>query len=153
MIEIKGELFDWIDKGIICITTNSVVKNNGCAVMGGGCAAEAKNRWPGCDRQLGNWITIEGNRVGQFSDDGKMMFISFPTKYHWKDPSDIELIRKSCNELKGLMDMFPEMKDKPVVIPRPGCGCGRLKWDDVRVVMQEILTDDRYMIISREGED
>lgn len=38
----------------VCITTNGIVKKNGCAVMGAGIAKEANMRFSGLARNLGN---------------------------------------------------------------------------------------------------
>ena len=48
---------------IRCITTNGYVKPNGCAVMGRGCALEAKGKIPKIDSTLGTCIKKFGNHV------------------------------------------------------------------------------------------
>ena len=48
---------------------------------------------------------------------------TFPVKHHWREPADISLIVRSAMQLSELVDHYG---DKTVVIPRPGCGNGKL---------------------------
>lgn len=57
----------------------------------------------------------------------------FPTKNHWKDPSEYEYIRAGIDTLRKL---------KPsglIAIPALGCGLGGLDWDIVREIIEEGL--------------
>ena len=48
-----------------------------------------------------------------------------------------------------LMKYITELKDiNTCVLPRPGCGCGKLEWEEVKKILSPIL-DDRIYIISR----
>lgn len=69
MREIFGDLFGYNEKGphAICITTNGYVDRGGCNVMGRGTAGEAKRRWPGIERLLGEKLRSYGNRVHQLT--------------------------------------------------------------------------------------
>lgn len=140
MKEITNNLWDYHMDSTIAITTNGVVNTQGYAVMGKGCALEAKTRYPGLPGILGGLINRQGNHVYYLAFN----IVSFPTKYHWKDKSDIELIKRSASELVQLTN---GRGIKSVVMPRPGCGAGGLKWTDVKPVLEEIL-DDRFSIIS-----
>lgn len=53
MREIVGDLFDSTKADAICITTNGYVSENALAVMGLGCARQARDLWPGLDYLLG----------------------------------------------------------------------------------------------------
>jgi len=147
MKETIGNMWD-IPADAYCITTNNVIKQNGCAVMGAGVALDCKNRFTGCDKDLGIFIGLNGHKVGIFSGvifNGKLIcLISFPTKYHWRDPSDINLIEKSAKELIKLIEIN---KYNNVLLPRPGCLNGRLNWKDIKKVIEPIL-DNRVTIIS-----
>lgn len=165
MLEAKAELFDLIGKvNFICLTTNGTVKTSGSAVMGRGCALQAKTRWRGLDQHLGSLLKVHGNQpfflgiVDPYKNlkttdigpvfQGETGLLSFPVKHRWDQRADIELIKKSAWHLKT-----HTLKDWPlcsVIIPRPGCGNGGLNWADVKPQLEPIL-DDRFTIITNEG--
>lgn len=130
----------------ICIPTNGIVKKNGSAVMGAGLAKQAKNKWPGIDVQLGHYLSNLGNMVCGLLKipDKDCWVISFPTKNHWKDPADLELIKQSCEQLGVLADTF---KWEYVFLPPVGCGLGGLSIDVVKPALEELL-DDRFYLIN-----
>jgi len=71
--------------------------------------------------------------------------LTFPTKYHWSTPSDLQLIRRSCTQLMTHADA---QGWNSVVLPRPGCGAGGLSWEDeVRPLISQIL-DQRFWVIT-----
>lgn len=129
----------------ICVTTNGIVKADGKAVMGAGIAKDAARRFPDLPAQLAAYLQKFGNRVFMFP---KLRIITFPTKHHFHDRSDINLIIKSCRELVEILDKYPDLVSN-VWLPRPGCKNGRLRWDDVREAIEPLL-DDRVIVIERE---
>jgi len=150
MKEMTGDLFDQ-DGVTICITTNGIVRESGEAVMGKGCALEARKRCKGIERVLGDKIRINGNHVfylGSYNIGPVKMVgvVSFPTKRHYKNPSSLELIKESAIELVNYTNL---MEWKKVIIPRPGCGSGNLNWGVVKNLLSPIL-DDRFYIITNE---
>ena len=62
--------------------------------------------------------------------------INFPTKNHWRDPSQMDYIRKGLHELVSAMRSF---NIHSVAIPALGCGCGMLEWQQVKTTITEIL--------------
>lgn len=145
MKEIKGNLWD-VPSDAICITTNGTLRRDGSCVMGRGCAAEAKLYHPKIDFLLGAGIKKHGNCVLWFKD---LKIFSFPVKHNWWEKADIDLIVTSANQLKSSVDNLTSqgVKLENVVIPRPGCGNGQLKWTDVKPAIEDIL-DDRFSIIT-----
>jgi len=143
MKEITGNMFD-MKADAYCITTNGMIKGNGRAVMGAGVALSAVKKFPACDKFLGDFINKNGHIVGVFYIADSTDLISFPTKYHWKNPSDIKLIKKSAKEL---MELIEKNKYNKVILPRPGCANGGLLWDDVKKLIEPIL-DDRVIVVS-----
>ena len=134
---VYGNLWDWFDKGFaIAITTNGFVKNNGECVMGRGCALEAKKRFPSIATKLGSIITSNGNNVNLIMN----RIYSFPVKHNWWEEADLDLIRRSCKELTDLTS-------GEVIIPRPGCGNGKLSWNIVKPILETELSD-RFSIIT-----
>ena len=133
----------------VCITTNGIVKKNGAAVMGAGIAKAAVKRYIGIDIKLGKMLTQYGNEVhylGQWVslDTCTHSVFSFPTKHHWKDPSDLELIKRSALQLKLACDAY---KIEKCYLPRPGCQNGGLDWATVKTAIEPIL-DDRFIVIT-----
>jgi hypothetical protein len=143
MREITGNLWDYHDDGWwTVITTNGSVRRDGQAVMGRGCAAEAAQRYPSLPRRLGTRLQRVGNRLFVWED---LHLITFPVKHRWWEPADLRLIKQSAQALRDWMDVWvPGMR---VIVPRPGCGNGRLNWRIVRPVLAAIW-DDRVLVIS-----
>lgn len=153
MKQIVGDMWEFASQyDAVCITTNGYIRGDGNAVMGRGCALEAAKRWPQLPKALGGLIRLSGNHVHWLKhvvmDDLPVELVSFPVKYRWDKPADIGLIRESAQEL---VEMVGRKKWSDVLIPRPGCGNGRLHWDDVRPVLAAVF-DDRFTVISKPGE-
>lgn len=128
----------------ICLTTNGFFKNNGRAVMGRGNAKQAKDLYKGIDLEFGKLLKKNGNIV-QIVRMKPIPIISFPVKHKWWERADLDLIRKSAFELVKLTDWNVWQK---VILPRPGCYNGKLKWlSQVKPILREYL-DDRFYIIS-----
>lgn len=111
------------------------------AVMGAGNAEFVRDNFAGIDTKLANYLTRFGNRVfdlGGYEYGGKKLnIISFPTKFDWKDNSDLELITKSAIELR---DLLLKREFRKVYLPIPGCSNGKLKWSQVAPVL-DVLGD------------
>jgi hypothetical protein len=140
--EITGNMWD-IEADAYCITTNGFVKKNGEAVMGAGCAKEAATRYPSLPAVLGIHIKLRGNLVWLYEVTPPLLM--FPVKHNWYEKADLELIVKSAVDLMKWVDGKQWQK---VLLPRPGCGNGKLKWDDVKIVLEPIL-DNRIWIVSK----
>lgn len=145
MRELYGDCWDlWrTAPGVtgLCITSNGTVKRDGSCVMGRGIALQVKQRVPGFDSTLGERILLKGNHVHLFKYT-VTKFFSFPVKHNWYEVADIELIKRSCKELMALLE-----PSDIVLLPRPGCGNGKLRWDDVRPAIAPLL-DDRVAVVT-----
>lgn len=141
MKEIKGDLWGLPGFNKIFITTNGYVNSRGQAVMGRGCALEAKRLMPGVDKVLGKSIVLRGNHVILFAIHEGKEILSFPVKHNWWEEADIELIKRSCAELMECIDPWHK-----VLLPRPGCGNGHLSWEDVKPVIAPLLSDQVYVV-------
>lgn len=145
MISSTGNLWD-IPADTYIITTNGVIKKNGAAVMGRGCALQAKDMFKGIDYDLGYCIDIVGNiptYIGEYKLKERVYeIISFPVKHHWRDKADLSLIERSAKMLPKIIH-----PGATVVMPRPGCGNGGLNWEDVAPVIEPYL-DDRFLVVS-----
>jgi hypothetical protein len=109
----------------LCVTTNGMVTQAGRGVMGRGVAAQAVNRYPHIALYLGQSLTKYGNHVDELIPGGLGFpaVVSFPVKHHWREAADLTLIARSALELAALTDKRGWAQ---VVLPRPGCGNGRL---------------------------
>jgi hypothetical protein len=156
-----------------CITTNGYIRKNGNAVLGRGVALQATKRFPDLEAQLGQKLATFGNRVHVFPDmefDGATI-VTFPVKpvsmqattrlsnvvRHmrkkfkpgdqvpgWATTAQPPLIRRSAHDLIWHIE---QRGWKRVLLPRPGCGAGELKWPDVKAILEPIL-DERVWVIT-----
>ena len=141
MKEVFGDL--WEFDGIIAITTNGFVKRDGSCVMGRGCAKEAAVRFEWLPRKLGAAISKHGNHVFYFPE---YRLITFPVKHVWWEPADPKLIERSAREL---LETINNLKiTEPVYLPRPGCGNGQLRWENVKEILSPILKSDQINIVT-----
>lgn len=62
--------------------------------------------------------------------------VNFPTKKHWKNPSQIDWIIDGLYDLKKFMI---EKNIQSVSMPALGCGLGGLNWQEVQFCIMEIL--------------
>lgn len=97
-------------------------------VMGAGLARQVANRWPACvesyrvacrDRILRPGTVLTWRRP-----DGGIIFQA-PTKHHWRDPSDVDLVRQTIDALFAQAD---RLKLAELHLPALGCGLGGLSW-------------------------
>lgn len=153
MREARGNLWTFPADARV-ITTNGSVRHDGRAVMGRGCAQEAMEQWPYLPAVLGDKLARFGNYVHYLGFVQRTLdrcgapidatdLFSFPVKHLWFEKADTELILRSARELVELVgrDGFSR-----VVLPRPGCGNGRLQWETVGPLLAQVL-DDRFYVI------
>lgn len=133
---------------ILCITTNGVIKKDGSAVMGKGIALTADERF-GISADLGRLLKEYKNHVfdmGMRTDSktGRQVHIvTFPTKHHWKDDSDINLVKQSIQELVELCDRKGYTK---CYTTAPGCALGHLDWETQVKPLMDAAMDDRFIV-------
>lgn len=145
LIEIIGDLWELHQGGAwACVPTNNETNARGDAIMGRGVALQAKERWPALPQVLGVKLRRQGPGVYWFPE---WRLITFPTKHRWRERADIELIAASTLELAVLLTGLETVgwHLKTVVLPRPGCGNGGLRWEDVRPFVATL--DDRVHVV------
>ncbi|WP_224277791.1 macro domain-containing protein [Nocardioides lacusdianchii] len=64
------------------------------------------------------------------------LILNFPTKNHWRNPSQIEWVERG---LQILADRYQEWDIKSLALPPLGCGNGGLRWSDVWPLIQHHL--------------
>lgn len=144
MIEVEGSLWEY-PANVRAITTNGTVRN-GKAVMGVGCALEAKERFPGIDVILGGLLRTHGNRCFRIvQGTPSVTILTFPVKRDVNEKADLQLIADSCMQAHEMASKFGW---EVVLVPRPGCGAGGLDYEtQVREVVSMLL-DDRFKVIT-----
>lgn len=163
---------------ICLTTNGYIKKKDSAAVMGAGVAKQAKSYWPYIEMTLGQHLIKNGNVVGiliERTHKNNMPYnvISFPVKpinmvlNHenidslvpwmknkfryldlvpgWACMAQMDIIRDSAKQLVKITD---ENNWKHVIVPKPGCGAGALKWKDVEGSLSKIF-DNRFYIIDR----
>ena len=149
--EVTGNLWQYYNRPgfVICITTNATIKKNGEVVMGRGCAAECKHILPDFPKKLGQAIKEHGNVVLQPYNYGdhfpECRVLSFPVKHNYWEDADLKLIKRSARRLKELS----KESEFIYILPRPGCGNGNLKWEDVKKVLQKVKMPNEIWVISK----
>ena len=145
MQEIKDNLWTFDPGGIVVwrgIPTNGVVRN-GKLVMGAGVAKEAKKKYPSLPEIFGRGVEERGNVPIFATPLGGESVFSFPTKNHYNNNSDINLITGSAAILAMKALAFSECD---FVLPRPGVGLGNLSWEEVRIPLLTLLPDNVYVV-------
>jgi hypothetical protein len=135
MREILGELWSYYGREpyIVLVTVNGNLRSNGKAIMSKGCAAEARLKIPGIERLLGAHLHGYG---------------TFPVKVNWWEKADLALIVQSAGEL-AKMAAHKKFADKIFILPRPGCGVGKLQWSEVKPLLEACQLPDSVWVISK----
>ena len=121
---------------------DAIVNTINCVgVMGGGLAAQFRQRFPEMNEayeiQCGEGIIRPGRMwVWHGGGDHDKYLVNFPTKDHWKDPSKLEYIEDGLRDLRHALHV---LGIKSIAIPPLGCGLGGLKWDDVEPLIKQYL--------------
>lgn len=117
---------------------------NTVGVMGKGIALMFKERFADNFRhyalackagevQTGRMFVAEVNEL-----DGPRWIVNFPTKQHWRSPSQMAWV---VDGLQDLRRFLLENNVKSIAIPPLGAGNGGLKWVDVRPQIEAALGD------------
>lgn len=153
MLEAVGNIWDLAEGRALCLTTNGILSYRenwqGANVMGRGVALQAKQKFPSLPIALAARIRASGNLpydLGTWLDKEERHYriFSFPTKHSWKEDSDRSLIHWTLFRLAQLV--HESNLETSVYLPRPGCGNGNLKWEEVRPWCKETL-DDQFVVV------
>jgi len=117
---------------------------NTVGVMGKGIALMFKQRFPlnfqlyaaACKAQQVQTGRMFVTEVGEL--DGPRWVVNFPTKQHWRDPSQMAWV------IEGLQDLRRFLVDESVqsvAIPPLGAGLGGLFWPAVQAQIEQALAD------------
>lgn len=136
---VTGNFFDY--KADIRINTVNCV-----GVMGAGVALQFKNKYPDMYKEYSK-ACFEGLvQIGKphvwsnnsfFNDEENIIIINFPTKLHWKNPSEYEYVEKG---LEWLSNFLLGHTGKTITVPALGCGHGGLDWSIVKNMIIKSLS-------------
>jgi O-acetyl-ADP-ribose deacetylase (regulator of RNase III) len=125
-----------ISQDIFTMKTDAIVNPVNCVgVMGAGLARQFRLKYPEMFREYAKACMNNTLRPGimyVFITSTKQtpnFIINFPTKLHWKDPSDVSYITKG---LIALREEIVSREIHSIAIPKLGCGYGGLDWNVVR---------------------
>ncbi|WP_201408622.1 type II toxin-antitoxin system antitoxin DNA ADP-ribosyl glycohydrolase DarG [Mycobacterium paraintracellulare] len=133
------------DGDLLKADTDALVNTVNCVgVMGKGIALQFKRRYPdvfkayekACKRgevAIGKMFVVE---TGQL--DGPKYIINFPTKKHWRSPSQLSYIDAG---LKDLVRVIRELRITSIAVPPLGAGSGGLNWRDVEPRLTAAFAD------------
>lgn len=115
---------------------------NTVGVMGKGIALQFKNQYPK-NYKLYKEACKKGElKVGEVLvvKDGDILrekyIVNFPTKEHWRSPSEIAYIQQG---LEALKESIKDYNIKSIAIPPLGCGNGGLDWTVVKPMIVDAL--------------
>jgi O-acetyl-ADP-ribose deacetylase (regulator of RNase III) len=117
---------------------------NTVGVMGKGIALMFKEAFPRNFRAYEAACKNKEVKIGQMfvtetaALKGPKWIINFPTKKHWRQPSQLKWVVEGLNDLKKIIQ---ELKIQSIALPPLGAGNGGLNWSEVRVEMQRALED------------
>lgn len=117
---------------------------NTVGVMGKGIALQLKEAFPRNNKAYMDACRkkelVPGKLLAIWDENlqlGKKLIINFPTKVHWRYPSEYEYIEKG---LVALRELLQKEKVNSVAIPPLGCGNGGLDWDKVKPMIIKALS-------------
>jgi hypothetical protein len=99
----------WDSADLFAITTNSTITKDGRLVMGRGIAQQARDRFPGIDKELASQFT-SGDRYGLLVSPQwpAQKLAAFQVKIHWRSKASLDLIEYSAScLLNGVRRILP----------------------------------------------
>lgn len=134
----KGDLLK-DDADCLVNTVNTV------GIMGKGVALAFKTAFPHNYLAYRNAFAAKQLAIGRLLviDDvnlllGQKTIINFPTKTHWRLPSEYSYIVQGLDTLRIYL---LENDVSSVAMPAPGCGNGGLDWGRVKLLIEDELGD------------
>lgn len=135
---LEGNIFESKAEALVN-TVNTV------GVMGKGIALQFKKLFPGNYKayyEASKKGNVQVGRMFVFRDTnlstGDKLIINFPTKKDWRKPSEFSYVEEG---LKDLVRTIEHYNIKSIAIPPLGAGNGGLKWEKVKVLIDEYLSE------------
>lgn len=137
---------------------DSLVNPVNCVgVSGKGLALEFKRRLPDAvagyetaaragSVKVGAVTSCFSTRILAGRTKGTLVY-HFPTKWHWRDDSDIDWVKKGLEFLSHRVRKNVYHGFRSVGIPALGCGEGRLSWSAVRPLIVKAFQDSPARVV------
>ena len=138
-------MIKYMEGNIFDSTAGILVNPVNCrGVMGGGLALEFKHRYPTMVRWYIMMCGLGSLRIGHpclwYNVPIGPGVLCFPTKDHWKDPSELSYIESGLRDLvDNASGAYLMLGLNSIAFPKLGCGLGGLEWQVVKVVMETHL--------------
>jgi O-acetyl-ADP-ribose deacetylase (regulator of RNase III) len=125
---------------------------NTVGIIGKGVALQFKHEFPHNFTVYRNSFIRRDLRIGQLltvqdcsTRMGERIIINFPTKTHWRLPSEYSYVEQG---LKSLAILIPEKALTSIAIPALGCGNGGLDWIKIKdMIEQHLASIEAYIEI------
>ena len=118
----------------------TIVNTVNCVgVMGKGLALEMKKRYPDMFEKYKDFCNkglIDVGKLWLYKHSDEKWILNFPTKKHWKNPSEYEYIEDGMIKF---VETYKERGIKTVAFPMLGCSNGGLDKDIVLQIMTKYL--------------
>ncbi len=117
---------------------------NTVGVMGKGIALMFKERFPSNFQRYASACKAKNLHTGKMfvtevgELDGPKWIVNFPTKQHWRPPSQMEWVVEGLQDLRHFI---LQNSVKSIAIPPLGAGNGGLEWQAVREEIEKALDD------------
>lgn len=138
-----GDIFEAQTEAIV----NTV---NLMGVMGKGIALQFKERFKNnykiyrsaCEEHtidIGKLLTVKAQWQGR-----DIFIINFPTKKHWRNPSEYSFVEAGLDDLVRVIEQYGI---KSIAIPPLGAGNGKLDWKEVRRIISLKYSDSLLLFL------
>jgi O-acetyl-ADP-ribose deacetylase (regulator of RNase III) len=135
-------MIEYSSTSVFNVSAQTIVNTVNCkGVMGAGLALEFKMRFPEmyadyikrCERN-----EIQPGVLSIYRGYGRPWILNFPTKRHWKKPSQYQWIEMG---LACFRDTYAQEGITSVAFPKLGSRNGKLDWNQVQAIMEHSLHD------------
>lgn len=101
----------------ICFPTNTYVNSNGLCYLFGKCFQVIKDDFPDIHLVYANMLKNGNDSVDIIKVVGYNILLSFPTRYHWKKYTNLQLMKKSIGQLYVLQQDGKLLNDLKIYLP------------------------------------
>lgn len=130
------KIYTFEQTSLFDVPADALVNPCNCkGIAGAGLSLEFKCRYPEAHK-----LYVENCKLGRVTI-GKVLVVHsrgtnivyFPTKEHWRNPSQLDYIKQGLESLKAYNRL------ESISIPQLGCGLGGLNWAEVKPLILEAM--------------